>query len=40
MEESGDGYIQIAGRKNDVINVGGLKAMPSEIENVISQVLE
>ena len=39
VEESGDGYIQIVGRKNDVINVGGLKAMPSEIENVISQVL-
>ena len=38
VEESEDGYLRVIGRKNDVINVGGLKVMPSEIENVINLV--
>ena len=35
VEESEDGYLRVIGRKNDVINVGGLKVMPSEIEKRI-----
>ena len=38
VEESEDGYLRVIGRKNDVIYVGGLKVMPSEIENVINLV--
>jgi acyl-CoA synthetase (AMP-forming)/AMP-acid ligase II len=30
-----DGYIKILGRKSDVINVGGEKVYPGEIENVL-----
>jgi acyl-coenzyme A synthetase/AMP-(fatty) acid ligase len=30
-----DGYLCIIGRINDVINVGGLKVMPAEIENIL-----
>lgn len=32
--EEKDGYYKVIGRKNDVINVGGLKFMPSEVERV------
>ncbi|RMD57662.1 MAG: acyl--CoA ligase, partial [Nitrospirae bacterium] len=35
VEVDEDGYIRIIGRKNEVINVGGLKVMPSEVESVI-----
>ena len=29
-----DGFIKIIGRESDVINVGGLKSMPAEVEKV------
>ena len=32
VEEGENGYIKIIGRKTDVINIGGLKFMPSEVE--------
>ncbi len=32
VEEIENGYIKIIGRKTDVINIGGLKFMPSEVE--------
>lgn len=31
-------YMRIIGRKSKVINVGGLKVLPSEVENIINQV--
>lgn len=30
-----DGYIRILGRKKEVINIGGEKVLPSEVENVL-----
>ncbi|WP_422858214.1 ANL family adenylate-forming protein [Flagellimonas sp. S174] len=33
-----EGYIKIIGRINDVINVGGLKVFPSEVEKKINEV--
>lgn len=33
-----DGYIKIIGRKNKVINVGGLKVLPSEIEDLVNSI--
>lgn len=38
VEEDEEGYIKIIGRKNKIINVGGLKVLPSEVENIINQV--
>lgn len=38
VETDGDGYIKIIGRKNKIINVGGLKVLPKEIEDVINSV--
>ena len=38
VEEDGDGYIKIIGRKNNIINVGGLKVLPKEIEDLINSV--
>jgi acyl-coenzyme A synthetase/AMP-(fatty) acid ligase len=38
VETDDDGYIKIIGRKNEVINVGGLKVLPEEIENVVNQI--
>ena len=38
VEVDNDGYIKVVGRKNDVINVGGLKVLPSEVETIISQI--
>lgn len=35
VEENGDGYLKIIGRKSQFINVGGEKVMPGEVENVI-----
>lgn len=32
-----DGYLMIVGRINEVINVGGLKVMPNEVESVLLQ---
>jgi acyl-coenzyme A synthetase/AMP-(fatty) acid ligase len=36
VETNNEGYIKIIGRKNKVINVGGLKVMPNEVENIIN----
>ena len=33
-----DGYMKVVGRVNEVINVGGLKVMPEEVEGVINQI--
>lgn len=38
VEQDEDGFIKIIGRINDVINVGGLKVMPIEVELVINEV--
>ena len=38
VEEFEDGYIKIIGRKNNLINVGGLKVFPSEVEQIINQI--
>ncbi|MGB1448999.1 MAG: ANL family adenylate-forming protein [Flavobacteriaceae bacterium] len=38
VETDDDGYIKIIGRKNKLINVGGLKVLPKEIEDVINSV--
>ena len=35
IEETDDGYIKIIGRSKEVINVGGEKVLPAEIESVI-----
>ena len=35
VEQTDDGFLKLAGRKNDIINVGGNKLMPQEVENVI-----
>ncbi|MBM0108574.1 AMP-binding protein [Steroidobacter sp. S1-65] len=36
--EERDGYLRILGRESEIINVGGEKVYPSEIENLILQV--
>lgn len=38
VQTDGEGYIKIIGRKNKLINVGGLKVLPKEIEDVINSV--
>jgi acyl-coenzyme A synthetase/AMP-(fatty) acid ligase len=38
VEIDDEGFIKIIGRKNNVINVGGLKVLPSEIEGVINSI--
>ena len=38
MVEERDGYMRILGRKSEIINVGGEKVYPSEIEDLILQV--
>lgn len=38
VEEFEDGYIKIIGRKNNLINVGGLKVFPSEVEQIINEI--
>lgn len=37
VEESEDGFIKIVGRNSEIINVGGEKVLPSEIESVLYQ---
>ena len=32
-----DGFVYLLGRKGDVINMGGIKIAPSEIEEVVAQ---
>lgn len=38
VERDEDGYMKIIGRLNKIINVGGLKVLPKEVEDVILQV--
>ena len=40
VEQSTDGFLKIIGRKEDMINVGGEKATPSEIESVLLEIPE
>jgi acyl-CoA synthetase (AMP-forming)/AMP-acid ligase II len=40
VEESMDGYIRIIGRNKELINVGGEKVLPSEVESVLFQMPE
>jgi len=40
VEESNDGFLTITGRREDIINVGGEKVTPSEVESVILQLSE
>ena len=38
VEESNDGYLKIVGRIKEVINVGGEKVLPSEVESVLLEI--
>ena len=38
VQEYENGYIKIIGRKNTIINVGGLKVLPSEVEFVLNSI--
>ena len=38
MVEEKDGYIKIVGRNSDIINVGGEKVLPSEVESILFQM--
>jgi acyl-coenzyme A synthetase/AMP-(fatty) acid ligase len=38
VESSNDGYIKIVGRSKEVINVGGEKVLPNEVESVILEL--
>ena len=38
VEETPDGFIKILGRTKEIINVGGEKVMPSEVESVILEL--
>ena len=38
VDEDSDGYIKVISRKNNVINVGGLKVFPNEIEQIIYEL--
>lgn len=38
VEEAEDGYIKIVGRNKEVINVGGEKVLPTEVESVLFQM--
>ena len=40
VETSEDGYIRIIGRNKEVINVGGEKVLPSEVESVLLEMNE
>lgn len=40
VETLEDGYIKIIGRNKEVINIGGQKALPSEIESIILSMKE
>ena len=35
IKVDGDGYLMVIGRINEIINVGGLKVLPTEIEKVL-----
>lgn len=38
VEQTEDGYIKIIGRNKEIINVGGEKVLPSEVESVLFQM--
>ncbi len=38
VEEAADGYLRVLGRGSDLINVGGEKVLPAEVESVILQL--
>ena len=38
VDELEDSYLRIIGRRNDVINVGGQKVHPTEVEQIISEI--
>ncbi len=38
VEEKGDGFLRIISRKDDIINVGGEKVFPTEIENTLLEL--
>lgn len=38
VEETEDGFIKIIGRNKEIINVGGEKVLPSEIESVVMEL--
>jgi acyl-coenzyme A synthetase/AMP-(fatty) acid ligase len=38
VEEAEDGFIKIVGRNKELINVGGEKVLPSEVESVLFQM--
>ncbi|MBO0215414.1 AMP-binding protein [Vibrio sp. Vb2880] len=38
VEETSDGYLKIVGRIKEIINVGGEKVLPSEVESVVLEV--
>ena len=38
VEATEDGYIKIIGRNKEVINVGGEKVLPNEVESVILEI--
>ncbi len=40
VEETGDGFFRIVGRRSDLINVGGEKVFPSEVESVLMELPE
>ncbi|MBN1226791.1 MAG: long-chain fatty acid--CoA ligase [Deltaproteobacteria bacterium] len=40
VKKTEDGYIQIVGRKEEIINVGGQKVMPAEVESALLQMNE
>lgn len=40
VEKGEDGYIKIVGRNKEIINVGGEKVLPSEVESVLFQMPE
>ena len=37
IKEDSDGYLMVIGRINEIINVGGLKVLPTEIEKVLME---
>lgn len=40
VEQSEDGYLRIIGRGSEIINVGGEKVLPSEVESILFQMPE
>jgi acyl-CoA synthetase (AMP-forming)/AMP-acid ligase II len=38
VEESEGGFLRISGRSTDLINVGGLKVLPDEVESVLLEI--